>query len=212
MIENYIQLAPGHWMQKTVTGPIPNYSASYSQNSYDTYGTNDAMSELRFNLIKNTIGDFTSICDFGYGNGSFMKYCRGQDKEVFGYDISDYPVPEGTNKIEDPDSCCVDVMTFFDSIEHLPYINLDMTLKNKKVKHLVISVPWFHESLGTEWFRNWKHRRENEHFHHFDSNGLINLLVQTGCKIRYVGNAEDTVRTPVDNYPNILTVIASKTQ
>jgi hypothetical protein len=211
MIENYMQLAPGHWMQKTVTGPTPNYSASYSQNSYDTYGTNDAMSKLRFNLIKNTIGDFTSICDFGYGNGSFMKYCHGQSKEVYGYDISDYPVPEGTNRT-DPDSCCVDVMTFFDSIEHLPYINLDTTLKNKKVKHFVISVPWFHESLGAEWFRNWKHRRENEHFHHFDSNGLINLLVQIGCKIRYVGNPEDAVRTPVDNYPNILTVIASKTE
>ena len=158
------------------------------------------------------MGDFKSICDFGYGNGSFMKYCRDQDKLVYGYDISDYPVPDGTTKVEDPDYTFVDVMTFYDSIEHLNQRNLVMFLKKKHVKHFVISVPWFHESLGAEWFRNWKHRRENEHFHHFDSCGLINLLIQTGCKIQYVGNAEDAVRTPVDNYPNILTVIASKTE
>ena len=75
MIEGYSQLTAGHWFQRNLTGPSPDYSASYSQNSYDTYGTNDAMSELRYNLIQNTIGDFDSICDYGYGNGAFMKHC-----------------------------------------------------------------------------------------------------------------------------------------
>ena len=212
MIEGYTQLTTGHWFQRNLTGSSPDYSASYSQNSYDTYGTNDAMSELRYNLIQDKIGDFNSICDYGYGNGAFMKHCVGEGKDVHGYDISDYPVPSGSKKTVIPDSLEVDVMTFYDSIEHINQRNLVKFLKAKKAKHFVISVPWFHESLGPEWFRTWKHRRENEHIHHFDSAGLINLLIQSNCKIRYVGNVEDAVRTPVDNYPNILTVIASKTQ
>lgn len=212
MIEGYSQLTAGHWFQRNLTGPAPDYSASYSQNSYDTYGTNDAMSELRYNLIQNTIGDFDSICDYGYGNGAFMKHCVSNGKDVYGYDISDYPVPLGSKRTVVPDSLEVDVMTFYDCIEHIPQRNLVKFLKSKRANHFVISVPWFHESLGPEWFRKWKHRRENEHIHHFDSAGLINLLIQSGYKIIYVGNAEDKVRKPVDNYPNILTVIASKIQ
>jgi hypothetical protein len=57
---------------------------------------------------------------------------------------------------------------------------------------------------------NWKHRRENEHLHHFDSHGLVKLLQLSNYKILYLGNDEDVVRTPVDNLPNILTVIARK--
>jgi hypothetical protein len=212
MIENYKKLAEGHWFQSVQTGASPDYKSDYSKNSYDTYGTNDVMSELRYNLIRNTIGNFDSICDYGYGNGAFMKHCVRQNKDVYGYDISDYPTPLGSIRTVIPDSLEVDVMTFFDSIEHLNQRNLVKFLKTKKVKHLVISVPWFHESLGSEWFRTWKHRRENEHFHHFDSSGLINLLIASNYKIQFVGNPEDVVRIPVDNYPNILTVIASKIQ
>jgi hypothetical protein len=57
---------------------------------------------------------------------------------------------------------------------------------------------------------NWKHRRENEHLHHFDSHGLANLLNSSDYKVLYLGNCEDVVRTPVDGLPNILTVIAIK--
>lgn len=210
MIENYKKLAAGHWFQSVQTGSIPEYKSDYSKNSYDTYGTNDAMSKLRYNLITNTLGDFDSICDFGYGNGSFMSYCVKQEKDVYGYDISDYPTPLGSKRTIMPDNLNVDVMTFYDSIEHLTQRNLVKFLKTKKVKSIVISVPWFHQSLGSEWFRTWKHRRENEHFHHFDSNGIINLLIAANYKIDYIGNPEDVVRKPVDSYPNILTVIGSK--
>jgi hypothetical protein len=212
VIEGYVQLSPGHWHQKVITGPVPTYKSDYSKNSYDVYNTTDKMSELRYNLVEGCVGEFSSICDFGYGNGSFLKYCNEQGKITYGYDVSDYPVPKGTQRIENIDYYPVDVMTFFDSLEHLPQADLLSFLKNKPVKHICISVPWFHESLGGHWFRNWKHRRENEHFHHFDSNGLINLVIQAGYKVIHVGNHEDLIRKPVDNYPNILTVIASKIQ
>jgi len=210
IISVYKQVTPGHLYQFIKTGPVPDYSQQYSKNSYDVYPTTDSMSQLRYGLIEKHIGSINSICDFGYGNGSFLKYCKDQGLNSYGYDISDYPTPEGVVKLKDINSADVDVMTFFDSLEHLDIENLKPFLLEKKAKYFIISVPWFHESCGDEWFLNWKHRRENEHFHHFDSSGLISLLSDIGCKIIHVGNDEDKIRTPYSNLPNILTVVAKK--
>ena len=211
MIENYIKLSPGHWFQECLTGEMPDYSSTYSKQRYDTYTTNDIMSKVRFDTIVSNIGDFDSICDFGYGNGSFMNYCKQNNKKVYGYDISDYPVPEGTTKINDHEiNNQFDIMTFFDSIEHLPTKYLEKFLRDLNVKHVCISVPWFHESLGSEWFRTWKHRRQNEHLHHFDCNGLMNLLTSSDFKIVSISNNEDQVRKTSSDYPNILTIVATK--
>lgn len=210
MIENYVKITPGHWYQEYLTGSLPDYTASYSKTRYDTYNTNLAMSTLRYNVITQTLGDFNSVLDFGYGNGSFMEYCRNQNKKVFGYDISDYPVPEGTEKIDLNQLVDVDVMTFFDSLEHIPEKNLSKFLIDLNTKFVCISVPWFHESQGALWFTTWKHRRENEHLHHFDTHGLISLLLQSGYKIIHVGNDEDIIRKPETNLPNILTIVAKK--
>ena len=70
------------------------------------------------------------------------------------------------------------------------------------------SVPWFHEDMGPENFKTWKHRRENEHFHHFDIHGLIGLLYDSGFRIINVSNEEDKVRIPSTICPNILTIVA----
>jgi len=206
----YKKINPGHLFQQKLTGQPPDYSATYSKTRYDTYNTNDVMSELRYRVLKETIGNFTSILDFGYGNGAFLKECERQKKVTYGYDISDYPVPSKTIKVDDPNNVEVDVITFFDSLEHLLEEDLVSFLRNKKCKHFCISVPWYHESKGTSWFESWKHRRENEHIHHFDAHGLIGLLTDIDCKVVYVGNPEDKVRIPNSNLPNILTVIGTR--
>jgi hypothetical protein len=210
MNEIYKQVRPGHLFQYKLTGTPPDYSSSYSKVRYDTYKTNDAMSELRYNVIKNAIGEFTSVLDFGYGNGAFLKHCESHKISTFGYDISDYPVPTNTIKVDDPDLVKVDVATFFDSMEHLLQEDLISFLQNKRCDHFCISVPWYHASMDDKWFKDWKHRRENEHIHHFDAHGLIGLLMDVGCKIVYVGNPEDKIRTPSSNLPNILTVIGTR--
>lgn len=209
MIDNYKLLYPGHWFQFNKTGPEPEYKISYSS-KYDTYETNYAMSDLRFSLIKRNVSYFSSVCDFGYGNGAFLQYCNHNNIVTYGYDISDYPVPDETIRINDPLNIEVDVMTFYDSLEHIDNHDLTSFLSALKIKYIVISVPWCHEHLGSEYFRTWKHRRENEHFHHFDVHGILNLLHRSGYKQMYVGNDEDKVRKPVNEHPNILTVIAEK--
>ena len=209
-MENYKKIGPGHLFQNHVTGPLPDYSSNYSKSRYDTYSTNDAMSKLRFMVLEDNIGNFKSVLDFGYGNGAFMRYCQKFGKTVYGYDISDYPVPDGCQKVETANDVEVDVITFFDSLEHIVVEHLCTGLELLKTKYVCISVPWYHEERGEEWFQNWKHRRENEHFHHFDSHGLVALLNKAGYKVIRLSNVEDKVRTPVDHLPNILTVIAQK--
>jgi hypothetical protein len=210
MIDNYEKLGPGHWYQKRLTGPLPDYSSNYSKERYDTYNTNLAMSELRYSIINDYVGDFNSILDVGYGNGSFLQYCNNENKKTYGYDISDYPPPENTEKTNKPSDVNVDVITFFDSLEHILERDLVPFLKSLNTKYIVVSIPWFHESLGPEYFKTWKHRRENEHIHHFDVVGLVNLLNTSNFQVVHLGNEEDKIRKSVNHLPNILTVVARK--
>lgn len=207
MIENYELLRPGHWHQIETTGVGPEYNVDYS--NYYNKIPSDAMSKIRYDVVKKYVGDFKSICDFGYGNGAFLNYCLNFEHECYGYDISDYPVPDNVKRIDDP-TTEMDVMTFFDSIEHIVESDLVKFLNTLNVKYVVISLPWFHEFLGPKWFETWKHRKENEHYHHFDVHGLVGLLTDANFDILHIGNEEDAIRKPVDKWPNILTVIARK--
>jgi hypothetical protein len=211
MEEQYKRLHPGVLYQVNRTGPSPDYStAEYSTVRYDQYQTVDAMSKLRYDLIKRHIPEFETICDFGYGNGAFIKDCQTQGHTCFAYDISTYPLPNTITKVDNVDEHELDVLTFFDSIEHVEDENLLQFLNNKKAKYFVISVPWYHALLSQQWFEDWKHRRPNEHLHHFDAIGLCRLLDMANCDILHVGNDEDAIRKSTGYWPNILTVVAKR--
>jgi len=207
MIENYEMIENGHWYQSKPTGDPMKYDEKYKQ--YYTKMDN-SMSKLRYELIIQHIGVFRKILDVGYGDGNFLQYCFDRDKSCYGNDISNYPLPKGIKFVENVNDVEVDVVTFFDSLEHRTESNLMPFLKSIKTKYIVVSLPWMHQSLGAEWFRTWKHRKENEHYHHFDYHGLIDLLHHSGYETIHVGNEEDAIRKPVTYLPNILTVIAKK--
>ena len=211
MIENYVNLRPGHWFQMFRTGPGPDYNLKYMD--YYNRIPSDEMSVLRYSVIEKTLGKFNSVCDFGYGNGAFLNYCIKQNIRTYGCDISNYPIPDKCSFIshESLHEHHIDVITFFDSIEHIHDSDLVSFLqKLNNIKSIVISLPHFHEHLGPEWFRTWKHRKPNEHFHHFDTPGICSLLEESGYNIRYVGNDEDKIRKPMDENTNILTVIGER--
>lgn len=207
MIENYEMIEPGHWFQNKPTGELMKYDAKYIQ--YYTE-MKFAMSKLRYDLLEKYVS-FDSICDFGYGDGKFLEYCHLQNvSRCYGYDISNYPLPNGVKFISDIKDIDVDVTTFFDSIEHIPSPNIHEFLGLIKTKFVMISLPWMHERMGPEWFRNWKHRKENEHFHHFDAHGLFTLVYKAGFTPLHICNHEDEIRKSVSHLPNILTIIAKK--
>jgi hypothetical protein len=100
----------------------------------------------------------------------------------------------------------VDLVTFFDCIEHFPQENLEEILKDINSNHVCISVPWCH----FDNFEQWKHRKPNEHFHHFDVRGLTELLNRSGFDLIVAASIEDQVRTNNGMKPNILTVIGKR--
>lgn len=207
MLENYELISSGHIYQKIKTGASPSYTKEYSKNSYDKYSTTDEMSRLRVSICKNTF-KFGSVLDFGYGNGSFLRECGKNSISCLGYDISDYPIPCGASRVDSP-FVSADLVTFFDSIEHLEERNIANLLSSLKTDQVMLSVPWLN-STSDEYFLQWKHRRENEHFHHFTASGLCGLLEEAGFTPLWHGNPEDCIRKASSRYPNILTVAGAR--
>jgi hypothetical protein len=184
------------------------YDIQYVKDRYDTYGElNNYISHLRLGYILGSINEpINSILDIGYGNGAFLKTCKKSISNCYGFDVTNYNVPEGITFVNDWLNQEADVVTFFDVLEHFedPYI-----IKNLKTKYIVISVPWCHYT-SDEWFKNWKHRRPNEHLWFFNEKSIHNFAEAIGCKVLNYKNLEDVIRSSMDGLENILTFTLQK--
>jgi hypothetical protein len=184
------------------------YDVQYVKDRYDTYGElNSYISHLRLGYILGSINEpINSILDIGYGNGAFLKTCKKSIPKCYGFDITNYNVPENVTFVNDWLNQEADVVTFFDVLEHFedPYV-----IKSLKAKYVVVSVPWCHYT-SDEWFENWKHRRPNEHLWFFNEKNIHNFAISTGYKVLNYRNLEDVIRTSIGSLENILTFTLQK--
>jgi hypothetical protein len=209
MIDNYEILPNGVIHQKEIVNKIKDYDKEYVDTRYNNYGEKGMqMAYLRLGYLIGVVKKpFSRVLDVGYGNGDFLKACMGFDSiNAYGNDISGYPIPKGATFVEDITSMDFDVVCFFDSLEHFEDISF---VKDLKTKYVYISLPWCH-NFSDDWFKNWKHRREDEHLWHFDNLSLENFMNEMGYDLVTGNNVEDAIRKPVDNHPNILTAIFEK--
>lgn len=211
MLDNYKQDENGVIYQVNISKEI-DYSFNYVENSYEKYGElPNYISYLRYGYLISSINDVipTSILDFGYGNGAFLEVCKRQIVECYGYDVGMFGVPlncKRIHKFEEIFNRHFDVITFFDSLEHVK----DIYFLNKlDCDYIMISVPECHY-FDDEWFKNWKHRREDEHLWHFSTMTLIKFMESQGFGLINVSNIEDVIRKPEYNYGNILTGVFFK--
>lgn len=185
---------------------IPNYVAQYN-----SYGDKpDQLSWMRLGFLQGIMGHRNSgsaILDVGYGNGAFMKAAKSTFRRVDGFDVVDTPVPDGCFKVDSMFDRTYDVVTMFDAYEHFEDLSV---IKELKTKYLIISVPHCRFCRDDAWFENWKHRRPNEHLHHFAEGPLIDTLREYGFNHLQSSHFEDAIRVCPDNEQNILTVAASK--
>jgi len=206
-MDNYEVVEGGVIKQKIVHKITYDYTYS---NKYNQYGEkSNYMAYLRYAVLQGVLQSIPeSIVDVGYGNGSFLEVCKQTIKNTYGCDLSDYPVPEGCKKIDFCDISNVDVVCFFDSLEHFDDISV---IKNLDTKYIFISVPWCH-NFSDEWFLNWYHRRPNEHLWHFNKESLINHFSINGYTCIYTSNIEDIIRqnSSLEGHPNILSCIFKK--
>jgi len=207
MIPNYSRLSNGVIKQNVIQKITYDFDYSNKYNSYGEKGIK--LSYLRLGVLLGLLQHTpNSIVDVGYGNGDFLRACVGPIPNVYGCDLSDYPVPQGCTKINLTDIKQVDVVCFFDSLEHFEDISI---IKNIDTKYVFISVPWCHY-VSDEWFEKWYHRRENEHLFHFNKQSLITFFEECGYEHMYTGCYEDIIRVnpSVAPLPNILSGLFRK--
>jgi hypothetical protein len=201
MLENYTRLENGVIKQINVSKIAYDYDYS---NKYNQYGEKaNYISYLRLGVLLGLLKKTpNSLVDVGYGNGAFLKACQSSIPSLYGCDLSNYPVPDGCKKIDFTDISNVDVVCFFDSLEHFDDISI---IKNLDTQYIFISVPWCHY-VSDDWFKNWYHRRENEHLYHFNETSLVTFFDECGYDCLYTGCFEDSIRVnpAVKPHSNIL--------
>jgi len=165
------------------------------------------LSAVRAGIIDRLIGQSLcrSICDVGYATGAFLKeiHQRYPTCEIRGYDVSPYPTPEFITIDPEWATRPVDVMTFFDSLEHFPTLDF---LRGLKAQYVVVSCPWYHPALGLNHFTNWRHRKPGEHLHHFTAKSLQATMNAAGYRSFFSGSPEDIIRKSPES-DNILTMV-----
>jgi hypothetical protein len=207
MINNY-QITQDGVIKQTIIKPF-NYDIDYSDSRYSIFNDRGNILNLRLGYIIGTLGKIPkSLMDVGYGNGDFLDACVGCIDNLYGNDIEPaYPLKENIHFVKDITSQEVEVITFFDSLEHFYDIEF---VKNLKCKYVIISLPWCYNGLDDEWFTNWKHRKPDEHIYHFTEKSLEVFMNRQGFKMLNYCNLEDKVRIDKNLYPNILTACFEK--
>lgn len=202
MLENYKLTQDGIIQQ--IQRSTYDYNLEYTTTRYVDKPTNDIMSYLRLGYVIGSIGHIpSSLLDVGYGSGNFLKTCQTTIPTVYGNDVQPaFPLPEGVTFVQDPTAVQVEVVTFFDSLEHFPDIEF---VKELNCKYVIISLPWCHNGKDETWFSNWKHRRPDEHLYHFDESSLVKFMSRQGYKLVNYSNLEDCIRVDKNLNPNILT-------
>lgn len=208
MLENYKLLDNGIITQ---IQRVPfQYGREYSQ-KYDKLGElGKRMAYLRLGFLLGTIKRTPkTLLDIGYGNGDFLSVASQFIENCFGSDISDeYPLPKNVEfiNIEKIYDEFYDVVCLFDVLEHFDNI---YDIKKLKTNIIYVSLPNC-KYKSDSWFRDWKHRRPNEHLWFFDENSLKNFFNELGYSCISISNVEDVIRVDNNNTPNILTGIFVK--
>lgn len=147
-----------------------------------------------------------SVLDVGCGFGHFLKVCKAYGFDTYGLDVNNYDISEFADQGSLEGS--YDVATFFDSLEHFKDINF---VKDLDCQFLLVSLPWCHHAkYGDQWFELWKHRKRGEHLWHFSKESLTKFLDEQGYNVLVSSDFEDSIRVPVDENSNVLSVFARK--
>lgn len=173
----------------------PSYVSVYDTEAYKR--GEETLQALRYGFVCASHGrPPASILDYGCGNMAFVNFANRQTKAV-GYDIS--CVPGAVTELRP-----AEVYTFWDALEHVPDLSI---VKGLDCQTVVISLPWRPEAYA---FDSWKHRKPNEHLHHFDATSLRLFMKSQGWDQLAISNHEDIIRKGVGSLPNILTMSFSR--
>jgi hypothetical protein len=193
---------------------------NYNKDYISTYNSKKYKKEsrelnlMRLSLMVGCLGYTPAqILDFGYGNGDFLRTANKHIRYTHGFDIAPTRTPNGSKKVNNIDDV-YDCACFWDSLEHVEDISF---LKFLRTKSIIISLPQRKEltdfnsfSEFKMWFEGWKHRKPNEHIHHFSRQSLESFFNVMGYRLEMMCNLEDEIRKPTTKDPNIITAFFTK--
>jgi cyclopropane fatty-acyl-phospholipid synthase-like methyltransferase len=142
-----------------------------------------------------------SILDYGCGSGSFVRACREKGYVAYGYDVNNF-----TADLRPPEGFKPDIITAWDSFEHLTdqqQIEFFKIAENAKL--IVLSIPDFKTPEKDESLRQWRHYRPGEHLHYYTVKSLCTRFEKKGFKYIFYCHAEDKIRKATWKN-NILTI------
>ena len=192
-----------------ITGAVASFSREITARydhayvaRYEKYPEKE-LSRIRAKLFHRFFPKANSVCDIGYGTGSFLRAVREIKPGIscHGFDVSPYPAPDFVKLEPRWRETEWPVVTFFDSLEHFEH------LPRFEARGAIVSVPWYHPSLGHDWFYRWKHRRPGEHLWHFTPDSLAAAMQGNDLRPIFIGSPEDAVRKNDGDWPNILTMV-----
>lgn len=161
------------------------YAGDYGARTYDTYPPDTSLLRAGY-VLGRTCLTSGKVLDIGYGNGAFLALMRKGGFSCFGNDLHQRPDGVRRGSVDD----AYDVITMFDSLEHLPSLALPML-----AEHIIISIP--HRPM---WFlkhpENWRHFKPGEHLHYFTPRSLSWLMDLRGLSLRHRMPLEDIARRP----------------
>lgn len=181
-----------------------NYVATYDTPEYKR--NEEILCAMRYAFTVGALGGkISSILDAGYGNGAFMKFCLAMGVvEVYGKDETGLKV-DGCGIVDawpgSYDHC--DVITFWDVLEH---IEDPAFLHDVNAQMIVVSTPNCPSSV--EDFKQYYHRKPDEHVHHWNKSTLMAFMKNYGWHYQACSYFEDYIRKPREgtNTPNILSM------
>lgn len=192
------------------------YNAEYAEKYHQLAATplGQAIYLSRWALIMKYVQK-GNLLDYGSGPGAFNAHGPSSFKR-FNYDVN--PTCGFTDKVwlcpqyresgewcSDPRCTNIDVLTMWDSIEHIP--NFYGEIKDVNAPWLFITTPNLESVDKPILF--WKHYRPGEHIFYFDRHSLGVVLSDLGYSIRELNFDEGKLRDP--EHPDaILTVVARK--
>lgn len=178
-----------------------NYDYQYVQHRYESYTTTDAMSHLRLGFLRAMHPKPGKLLDVGYGNGAFLKLAAKAGYDAYGNDVHGCGEKFGVRDVG-LNGDAWDIVTFFDSLEHFPDLELPRQVC-KRAGTVIVSIPCRPEHECE--IPMWKHFRPGEHLHYFSQRSLG--VFMEGKRRFACLDLEDTIRGDRHGQWNILTAV-----
>jgi 2-polyprenyl-3-methyl-5-hydroxy-6-metoxy-1,4-benzoquinol methylase len=148
--------------------------------SYEGSTIEQALNAGRCAMLARHVEKGASVIDIGAGSGAFVRKAQAAGYQARGFDV----IPKTVSQLRDADAYAedpglFDVVTFWDSIEHIdcPEILLREIRANALV---LVAIPVFTDLRA---IRDSKHYRPGEHLYYWTVEGFVNWMALYGFRL-----------------------------